>query len=126
MTYKQAAVNYIRSGHYQEAVNVLNSMSRRDAHWYYLSAIANSGAGNNVMALEHAREAARREPGNPDYQQLLRQLESGGAWYYSRREPYGGTGAGQSVPCTRLCISYLLCNLCCGGGSLCCGGAPYR
>lgn len=125
-TYKQAAVNYIRSGHYREALNVLNSMNQKDAHWYYLSAIVNSGLGNNVTALEHARQAVNMEPGNQQYQQLLSQLEGGGSWYDSRRAPYGSSGMGQGGFCSKLCITYLICNLCCGGGGLCCGsGMPY-
>lgn len=125
-TYKQAAANYIRSGHYSEAINVLNSIKTRDARWYYLSAIANSGSGNNVTALEHARQAAGMEPGNMEYRQLLIQLEGGGSWYDTQRAPYGSEGMGNSSMCSRICLTYLLCNLCCGGGGLCCGGMPYR
>ena len=53
----RAAANYIRSGHYAEALNVLDGIKDRGALWYFYSASANSGAGNNVTALEHAREA---------------------------------------------------------------------
>ena len=126
--YQQAAMNYIRSGHYKEAQNVLSQMKTRDARWYYLSAIANSGLGNNVTATEHAKKAVELEPGNLQYRQLLEQLEGGGSWYHSKRAPYGEFGAGQNGLCTRICFTYLLCNLCCGcgGGGLCCGsGIPY-
>ena len=47
----QAAANYLNSRHYQEALNVLNSITSHSAQWYYYSAIANSGLGNNVLAL---------------------------------------------------------------------------
>lgn len=124
-TYKQAAVNYIRSGHYKEALNVLNSIARRDAHWYYLSAIANSGMGNNVAALEHAGKAVQMEPGNQEYQQLYTQLQNGGSWYQGRRQDYGSSMGGSGSFCLKLCIANLLCNMCCGGGGLCCGGMPY-
>lgn len=123
-TYKQAASNYIRSGHYKEALNVLNSMSNRDAHWYYLSAIANSGMGNNVAALEHAGKAVQMEPGNQEYQQLYAQLQNGGSWYQGQRQTYGSTTGGSSSFCMKLCIANLICNMCCGGGGLCCGGYP--
>ncbi len=124
-TYKQAAVNYIRSGHYKEALNVLNSISNRDAHWYYLSAIANSGMGNNVVALEHAGKAVQMEPGNQEYQQLYAQLQNGGSWYQGQRQTYGSSLGGNGSFCMKLCIANLICNLCCGGGGLCCGGRPY-
>jgi molecular chaperone DnaJ len=52
-----AAANYIRSGHYKEALNVLAGISQHSARWYFYSASANSGLGNNVTALEDAREA---------------------------------------------------------------------
>lgn len=54
----RAAANYIQSRHFREALNVLNSMTGRNAMWYYYSAIANNGVGNNVMALDHAKQAA--------------------------------------------------------------------
>ena len=74
--YLRAAANYIQSGHYTEALNVLNSIKERGALWYFYSASANSGVGNNVTALEHAKEAVRLEPQNMQYQMLRRRLVS--------------------------------------------------
>lgn len=122
--YKQAAVNYIRSGHYKEAMNVLNSIGSRDAHWYYLSAIANSGMGNNVAALDAAQKAVNMEPGNHEYRQLYEQLQNGGSWYTNRRQSYGSPIFGSGDFCMKLCLANMVCNLCCGGGSFCCGGMP--
>ena len=48
---RQAAANFIQSGHYREAMNVLSSLSQKNAQWYYLSSIANMRLGNNVNAL---------------------------------------------------------------------------
>lgn len=121
----QAAANFINSRHYQEALNLLNNMKTRNAQWYFYSAAANSGVGNNVIALEHAREALRQDPGNLQYQMLVRQLESGGMWYEQRQGPYQTTFTGGSSWCMKLCIANLVCNLCCGGGGLCCGSGPY-
>lgn len=123
-TYQQAAFNYIRSGHYKEAVNVLNSMKDRGARWYYLSAIANSGLGNNVAAMEAAQRAVSMEPGNQEYQQLYAQLQNGGSWYYDRRQSYGSPIVGSGDFCMKLCLANLACNFCCGGG-FCCSGVPY-
>ena len=33
---RQAAANYVQNGHYQEALNVLNSLYQRNGQWYYL------------------------------------------------------------------------------------------
>ena len=126
----KAAANYIRSGHYREALNVLDGIRERNALWYFYSASANSGLGNNVTALEHAREAVRLEPENIQYRMLLERMESGGSWYqqrqtmygYQRQTMYGYPGSFDSSCCVKLCVANLLCNLCCGGGGLCCGG----
>ena len=121
----QAAANFINSRHYQEALNLLNGRKTRTAQWYFYSAAANSGMGNNVIALEHAKEALRRDPGNLQYQMLVRQLESGGMWYEQRQGPYQTTFSGGSSWCMKLCLANLVCNLCCGGSGLCCGSGPY-
>lgn len=125
-THMTAAANYLRSRHYQEALHVLHSIETHTALWHYYSSIANSGLGNNVAALEHARQAASMEPFNSEYQNLVRQLEMGGNWYQTMRTPYGTPPLRGDGFCMRLCIANLICNLCCGGGGLCCGGGfPY-
>lgn len=118
----RAAANYIRSGHYREALNVLDGIKDRGALWYFYSASANSGVGNNVTALEHAKEAVRLEPDNVQYQMLLQRLQNGESWYQQRQSAYGYPGTFDSSCCVKLCMANLLCNLCCGGSGLCCGG----
>ncbi len=120
----RAAANYINNGLYKEALNVLNTISEHNAQWYYYSAMANSGLGNNVIALQHAKEALNKEPNNYQYQMLVRQLESGGSWYRTQQSPYTTTFSGGGDMCLKLCIANLVCNLCCGGGGFCCGGYP--
>ncbi len=123
----RAAGNYIRSGYYKEARTTLDGMSttERTARWYYYSAIANSGLGNQVAAMEHARMAASMEPGNADYQNLVAQFERGGTWYANRQATYGFPTMGGSSLCTKLCIANLICNLCCGSGGMLCGRGRY-
>lgn len=119
----RAAANYIRSGHYKEALNVLDSIKEKSALWYFYSASANSGLGNNVTALEQAREAVRLEPENMQYQMLLQRLQNGGTWYEQRQQyPFGYGGRFDTSCCAKLCVANLLCNLCCSGSGLCCGG----
>ena len=67
----------IRYGRYQEAINALNNSTNRDARWYYLSALATQGVGNQVTALEHIRRAVSMEPDNREY---LSALEQDRAW----------------------------------------------
>ena len=111
----RAAANYIQSRHFKEALNVLNAMQGRNALWYYYSAIANNGAGNNVIALEHAKKAAALEPNNYQYRQLVQQLEGGGTWYRDMQGPFYEYSTGGSDFCVKLCIANMICNCCCGG-----------
>ena len=53
----QAAVNYINSRRFREALNTLDQVPERSALWYYLSGCANAGLGNNVLARDHAAQA---------------------------------------------------------------------
>ncbi len=123
----RAAGNYIRSGYYREARNVLDSITEnaRNARWYYYSAQAHAGIGNQVAALEHARRARAMEPGNMDYYNLVCQFENGGTWYQQRQYTYGQPYTSGNSFCFKLCLANLICNLCCGGGGMWCGGIPY-
>lgn len=123
----RAAGNYVRNGYYKEARTVLDGMeeSAHSARWYYYSALAHAGLGSQVSALEHARRAQALEPNNQDYSNLVYQFENGGTWYRQRQYTYGQPYTGGNGFCLKLCIANLLCNLCCGGGGLCCGGRPY-
>ncbi len=107
----QAAMNFINSGHFQEALNALSGVptSERDGNWYYLSAVANAAMGNRVTALEYARVACQMEPGNFQFRRLLQELESGGVAYSTYRRTYPNVGMGTGS----WCLDMLICNLCC-------------
>lgn len=107
----QAAMNFINSGHFQEALNALSGVptAERDGNWYYLSAVANAAMGNRVTALEYARTAARMEPTNYQFVRLVQELESGGSVYSSYRRTYPNVGMGTGS----WCLDMLICNLCC-------------
>ena len=109
--YQRAAMNYIRFGRYQEALNALNNATSKDARWYYLSALAHDGLGNHVMAMEHIRRAVSMEPDNTEYLQTLKAMESGDTEYRRQAQTYRGFSFGGS-PFATLCLCYL-CQLCC-------------
>ncbi len=116
--YIVAAANYISARRYKEALNTLSNVDTddRDAEWYYYSALANSGMGNNVAALTHAKTACRLNPSDSRYTDLVEMIEAGGRWYAGRQGGYSeASGLG------RICL-YCLCMQCCtgGGGFLCC------
>lgn len=119
----RAAGNYIRNGYYREARTTLDDMDGRgrNARWYYYSAIAHSGLGNNVAALDHAKQAFAMEPGNGDYRSLVQRFASGGDWYEKRQAAYGYPTFGGGNICLKVVIANLICNICCLGGG-CCGG----
>ena len=118
--YQQAAYQYIRFRRYREALNALQNAAERNARWYYLSALANDGLGNQVTALEHIRRAVSMDPDNLEYQRILNQIEHGGAAYRTQAGNFRGFTMGGD-PCTNLCLCYLLNLFCCGGrGMFCC------
>lgn len=110
----QAAENYIRSRHFAEALHVLSDIKLHNARWYYLSAMANSGQGNNVLAKEHAQKAVSMEPDNMIYRQFLQQLENGGQWYRSMGDMYGSPMGAEGDWCMKLCLLNAFCGCCCG------------
>ncbi len=116
----QAAANYINNRRYQEALNVLSGISDRTARWYYYSAVANAGIGNNVLALQQAQMAVQMEPDNYVYQNLVTRLQSGGSWYTSRQAPYRTNQVDTGSWCLRMCLLNLFLNLFCGGRWYCC------
>ena len=117
--YQQAAEQYIRFGRYREAINILQSDSNRNARWYYLSALAHNGIGNQVTALEHIRRAVSMEPDNPMYLQALSAIENGGQAYRQHAGNYRGYTWGGSS-CASLCLCYFLQLFCCRGRIFCC------
>ena len=120
-SYQQAAFRYIQFRRYREALNALSNSTERNARWYYLSALANDGLGNQVTALEHIRKAVSMDPDNLEYQRVLSEIEHGGAAYRSQAGNFRGFTMGGD-PCTNLCLCYLVNIFCCGGRGffMCC------
>lgn len=116
--YQQAAYQYIRFGRYQEALNALHSDTNRNARWYYLSALANNGLGNQVTALEHIRKAVSMEPDNQEYLDALEAIQHGGTAYRRQAGNFRGfTWGGSSL--ASLCLCYFLQLFCCRGRCCC-------
>ena len=116
---RRAASNYVQSGHYQEAMNVLNSLGQKNGEWYYLAAMANMGLGNNVTALDQIREAVRQEPDNVQYRMILQRMEGGGGWYQQQQDPFGGMPTAGGDMCDACCRT-MACAMCWPGGIFCC------
>ena len=116
--YLNAARQYIAFGRYAEALNILQNVQNKTARWYYLSALANDGLGNQVMALEHIRRAVSMEPENPDYLRTLEEIQNGGAAYRRQAGSFRGfTGRGGGILSWCIC---LLAQLFCCRRVICC------
>lgn len=111
----QAAANYIANRCFTEALNALNGIpaGERHARWYYYSAIANQGMGNNITAKEHAARAVEMEPSNMEYRQFLQHLEFGGTWYMNMGSGYERPYASAGSWCLSMIFLNMLCNCCC-------------
>ena len=112
--YQQAAYNYIRFRKYREALNALNSSTQRNARWYYLSALANNGLGNQVTALEHIKRAVSMDPSNQEYLRVKSVIENGGQAYRQQTQNYKGFTM-RGSPCLSMILCYLAQLVCCRG-----------
>ena len=119
----QAARNYIRAGHFQEAMHLLENMANRTAEWYYLCGEASLGLGNRVAALNYARQAVSMDPNSFEYRALLSRLEGNTGFYQSNGNSRGFVMPTVlcGSPLLTCCLANLLCNCCCNG----CGGGYY-
>lgn len=122
----QAARNYIHSGYYQEALNLLEQMTERTAEWYYLCGEASLGLGNRIAALNYARQAVSMNPNNLEYRALLSRLEGSSHFYQNSGSDHGFNIPSVLCgnPCITCCLVNSLCNCLCNGCF--CPGGYYR
>ena len=113
----QAARNYINARRFREALNVLSNIPNRSAMWYYYSSIANMGIGNNLVAVDHAKQAAAMEPNNMEYVNYANQMQFRGQHYQTTGYGYGRQSYGTGNLCCDLWCADTLCE--CMGGDLC-------
>ena len=91
---EQAAFNdaaaYINARRFQDALNVLEQLRTRNAMWFYYSAVAMNGIGNNITALEYAQTGQ----------------------YRTGQQTYGSPYAGMANCCYSI-LMFQLCSACC-------------
>lgn len=111
----QAAERYIQAGHYFEARNALSGVAEaeRDARWYYLSALANSGLGNSTQARQQAERAYHMDPQNGEYRYLYEELSNASKRYQQQGQAYGSPISGGLANCCSCVLLNLILNLCC-------------
>lgn len=112
--------NYLNSGRYRDALNVLSGINNRNAQWYYYSAVANMGMGNNYVGLDHARQATTMDPGNQEYRAFLNRIQNTSMQYNNRGRGYGRSGSDDMCDtCMKLWCADSLCE-CMGGDFIPC------
>lgn len=84
--------NYLNSGRYRDALNILSGINNRNAQWYYYSAVANMGMGNNYVGQDHARQAVNMDPGNQEYRAFLNRIQNASVQYTNVGRRYGRGG----------------------------------
>lgn len=107
-------VDFINMKQYGYANQVLNSIvsTMRDGRWYYLSALAHYGQGNQVMALEQIQKALQKEPGNREYEETLRGMKQSGSHYTEAAQDFQEYADGMRRMCVSLCAINLFCTFC--------------
>ncbi len=113
----KAVVNFINSGNFRQAINLLNTMNHHDGRWNYCYAVANAGLGNTTEALRHAQMAVSMEPNNMEYKNFLSRLSYTGQSYQSMGMGYGRPTYGTGSLCCDLWCADSCCE--CMGGDLC-------
>ena len=109
--------SYINTRRFREALTMLAGMGNRNAMWYYYSAVANLGIGNNLVAVEHAKQAAAMEPGNMEYVNFANQMQFRSQQYQNTGYNYGRQSYGTGNLCCDLWCLDTMCE--CMGGDLC-------
>ena len=111
------ARSFINQNNLQAAKQVLDSISVRNAEWYYLYGIVYLRQGWYDKAREYLSRAYEQEPGNAEYRNAYAAVSNAG-------NPFGRGAANGSGPYAGGCstcdiCSTLICLDCCCNGHLC-------
>ena len=108
------AIDFINMGQYGYASSTLNSIisANRNARWYYLSALANHGLGNTILAVEQIQKALQWEPGNTVYRQTLQFMQQTGNAYNQNGQEFQRYAEGFNRMCMSFCMLQFFCTFC--------------
>ena len=108
-TYTRARA-YINASQLDAAESILIHVVNRDAEWYYLKGVIAYRRGWLDLARQNYQTACAMVPGNYEYQNALRSVQSGYTPY--RQQNYGASD--MDAACD-LCNALLCLNCLCGG-----------
>ena len=116
----KSAIADINARRYKEAAATLANIpsTGRNARWYYLSALANYGAGSEMLAYEQIRRACKIDPNNVEYRRAMQAFQQPGQSYEQQSQQRGFTmGASSCLECMCGLIVFNMClNACFGMG----------
>ena len=102
----------INTGNLTLADELLTGYQDHNAEWNFLKGVVCYRRGWMDEARRYYQTACQMDPGNPEYQQALDYMETGGAnTYYPDGGSFGTAMCGDGM-CSRLCCAYLLCSGC--------------
>ena len=114
--------SHINNRDFFKALDILSTINNRTDVWYYYSAVANLGLGNNVTAMYHAKTALNMNPNSPEYNELVRGMESGTLQYQGRADMFKPHNPKAGNICVKLIIANIALNIFCGGSGAVCNG----
>lgn len=108
------AIDFINMKQYAYASQTLNTVvsGRRNARWFYLSALANNGQGNSILASEQIGKAVEMDPNNQVYRQTLQWLRRTGNAYTENGAGYQTYNMDLGQMCLSFCALQFFCTFC--------------
>lgn len=108
------AIDFINMQQYKYADDTLNSIpgARRDARWYYLSALANYGMDNQIYALDQIHRAIQKDPSNAVYRRTLQAFQQRSREYDQNGQEFTNYADTLNRACTTFCLLQFFCMFC--------------
>ncbi len=103
---------YIMEGRLDDATELLNGVSaeRRNAEWYFLMGMVYSRRGWSDQAYNYFQRAHSMDPGNPEYNAVLNNMNNRRA---NNNPGYNTAGNGQDCNCCDICAAVYCTNCLC-------------
>ncbi len=98
--------NLIDLASYEQAEQILDSMTTRNAEWFYLKGVICVRRGWHAQGINFIRQAVNLNPGNLEYRRMLSALES-------QTRQYRDVGGTMNTDSACNCCGNLLCADCC-------------
>lgn len=109
----------IKRGNIVQAEKILDSISQKDAEWFFLKGVISLQKGWYDQGYQQINRAVAMDPSNSEYRSTLNNLHQQNAAYRASGRNRGYGGADACDLCTCLCCSDCCCE-CLGGDLIAC------